>query len=216
MNIFCPENLVYKDNEKQIFLRKIPYRRITQYACKCNDCGEVLYVQKYRLKNIMRCKPCSYKFRRGKKINLKLTDAEKKRKSEIFKKAWRDGKCDKKRNPDAALNGLMLAYINGSRKRKIEFALTKEEFKEITKRNCYYCGDVPNNEARRENKKLVHSYIYNGIDRLDNDKGYTLNNSVACCKKCNFMKGKMSEIEFLENVRKIYEFKIKTLDISSD
>lgn len=38
-------------------------------------------------------------------------------------------------------------------------------------------------------KQLYFLYFYNGIDRLDNTKGYTPENSVACCKHCNSLKG---------------------------
>jgi hypothetical protein len=31
-------------------------------------------------------------------------------------------------------------------------------------------------------------YVYNGIDRLDNTKGYTIDNIVPCCYKCNVLK----------------------------
>jgi hypothetical protein len=32
-------------------------------------------------------------------------------------------------------------------------------------------------------------YTYNGIDRVDNSKGYTPENTVPCCKICNKIKG---------------------------
>jgi hypothetical protein len=37
----------------------------------------------------------------------------------------------------------------------------------------------------------------NGIDRMDNTRGYTVENCVGCCGTCNFMKGSMDPITFL-------------------
>lgn len=48
-----------------------------------------------------------------------------------------------------------------------------------------------------------------GIDRVDNSVGYTKENSVPCCKLCNFMKKAMSRNDFLSRIKKIYEFNIK-------
>ena len=47
-------------------------------------------------------------------------------------------------------------------------------------------------------------FIYNGIDRVDNLMGYTLNNVVACCKNCNTMKKDLNKEEFLNIITLIY------------
>ena len=39
-------------------------------------------------------------------------------------------------------------------------------------------------------KKLF--LIYSGIDRIDNNQGYTLINCAPCCKLCNFSKRELS------------------------
>lgn len=46
-------------------------------------------------------------------------------------------------------------------------------------------------------------FLYNGIDRLDNRRGYTVKNSVPCCTLCNYKKGNQSADEFLTWVRKV-------------
>lgn len=38
--------------------------------------------------------------------------------------------------------------------------------------------------------------MYNGIDRIDNQKGYSLDNVVACCRICNNAKSDMTVHEF--------------------
>ena len=47
-------------------------------------------------------------------------------------------------------------------------------------------------------------YVYNGIDRIDNNKGYTIDNIVPCCAKCNYAKGKLTLQEFKELIEGIY------------
>jgi len=87
------------------------------------------------------------------------------------------------------------------------FELTKEEFSKLTKQECVYCGKLPeqgNSDYRYRNG----SYIYNGIDRVDSSKGYTLENCVACCGQCNKALN-YSKKDFLEWVERVYSYSIK-------
>ena len=43
----------------------------------------------------------------------------------------------------------------------------------------------------------------NGIDRMDQKHGYVIENCVSCCKLCNFMKGALDNITFLQRVEHI-------------
>lgn len=45
--------------------------------------------------------------------------------------------------------------------------------------------------------RINRKYIYSGIDRVDNNKGYEDNNVVACCWKCNNAKAQQTKDEFL-------------------
>ena len=45
--------------------------------------------------------------------------------------------------------------------------------------------------------KETHEFIYNGIDRKNNDMGYRLDNCVSCCTLCNRRKGGMEYAEFI-------------------
>ena len=57
------------------------------------------------------------------------------------------------------------------KKRNYCFELSHEEFNLIISRNCYYCGRIP--EQLAYNKTKTDCVIYNGIDRVENEKGYT-------------------------------------------
>jgi hypothetical protein len=95
---------------------------------------------------------------------------------------------------EAGLNHLYTEYrTKNAEKRDLYFNLTKEQFKTITKGNCYYCGDAP--------YKNCQGYIYNGID---NTKGYDITNTVSCCYKCNCAKACLTQKEFYMWVEKMY------------
>ena len=88
-------------------------------------------------------------------------------------------------------------------KRGYFFELTKEEFKILTSSDCYYCGQNPNQLHNTNKNKFNGNYIHNGVDRVDNSKGYIINNCVACCWKCNKMKGSWTQEEFINHCKKI-------------
>lgn len=106
-------------------------------------------------------------------------------------------------NREMTFNLLYSSYIKSAKLRKLEFKLTKEEFKNLTKKECFYCGSNPHTIIKPN--APGGGYIYNGIDRKNNNKGYILENCVSCCKTCNYSKLKLSVDDFLNHVKKIYE-----------
>jgi len=97
------------------------------------------------------------------------------------------------------------SYKKTAEKRNLKFELSLEQLKTITSSNCIYCDSQPSMIAPRK----LYTYKYNGIDRKNNNVGYTLENSLPCCNFCNFMKSTYSETEFLEQINKIYNFRMK-------
>ena len=81
-------------------------------------------------------------------------------------------------------------YKNGAKKRNIPFDLTYEEFYTFWNKPCQYCGG--------EIKTV-------GIDRVDNTKGYILENCVPCCKTCNVMKLNHTTEFWISHIQKILE-----------
>jgi hypothetical protein len=99
-------------------------------------------------------------------------------------------------------------YKIGAKNRGLCFDLTLNEFISITQRNCYYCNSKPSQIHVVKYKSELNNnepFIYNGIDRIDNDKGYKINNCVPCCGFCNKMKHKNSFNDFTIKIKKIYE-----------
>lgn len=119
---------------------------------------------------------------------------------------WRrDFNAKKRKAPGiAALNALYHSYRKRAlEKLQITFDLTIEKFTEITQQPCFYCGIEPSNTYKRDSKSYG-SYIYNGVDRLDNTQGYVENNVVACCKVCNYAKRTQTLAQFYTWVRRVY------------
>jgi hypothetical protein len=88
-----------------------------------------------------------------------------------------------------------------ARKRGNTFTLTQEDVKEISKSDCYYCGEKP---SMKKTTKQGESFVFNGIDRKDNAEGYTRENSLPCCKACNQMKSDRDYDEFVAHISKVY------------
>ena len=98
--------------------------------------------------------------------------------------------------------------------------LNLEQFSELIRGNCYYCGDIPreNNMWTNSRKKMIdleEDYSFNGIDRQDSNLGYNIENCVSCCWMCNQMKSVLPVPSFLSQISKIYEFNNKCSTTSS-
>ena len=97
-----------------------------------------------------------------------------------------------------------------SKKLGIVSDISFDDFLVISKQSCFYCGETGSNFATDRNSrggKTSDTVIeYNGIDRLDSNRGYTKDNCVACCKHCNIAKNVMSKDDFLDFVKKVYEY----------
>lgn len=104
---------------------------------------------------------------------------------------------------EASFNTVYKSYELNSKKRDYIFPLTKDEFRNLTSSNCFYCNAPPSQILAKGNTSMNDFYIYNGIDRLDNSKGYELDNCVPCCGICNHMKGTMTVYEFIEQCQQI-------------
>src|SRR3990167_928562 len=76
-------------------------------------------------------------------------------------------------------------------KKGLSFELSLIDFSEIQRQSCSYCGV---NHQR------------NTVDRIDSKKGYTKKNVQSLCLRCNKIKLDMSHLEFIEHLKKIYQY----------
>lgn len=95
--------------------------------------------------------------------------------------------------------------LRGANNRKVKTIVTLnyEEFVALMQSACFYCGDVIERPLYGYNARVSRQAYM--IDRLDNNVGYTKDNSVACCTMCNRMKYSYSKDTFLKQVDKIHK-----------
>ena len=81
-----------------------------------------------------------------------------------------------------SLNGQWSFLKNRASRKERELEFTKEQYQQLFyQKTCYYCGTS-----------------CSGVDRKDNSKGYTQENSVPCCWDCNWMKGSHDDRSFIK------------------
>ena len=109
----------------------------------------------------------------------------------------------RRRKFNSAFRNLLCRYKNTARKKGLEFTLTDEQFRTLTSSPCHWTGRSP---SRKVTTKCHHDeYIYNGIDRLDSEQGYTLENCVSSCYDANSAKSTLSVEEFLQLCHEVVE-----------
>jgi hypothetical protein len=79
-------------------------------------------------------------------------------------------------------------------------------FRSISSKPCHYCGSDPKPRYSKYRKSDVTPYLCNGIDRVDNGRGYVLSNCVSCCGLCNYMKRSLPRQKFLDHIQKISSY----------
>lgn len=81
-------------------------------------------------------------------------------------------------------------YKANAKKRGIEFRLSKEEFNSFWQQPCEYCGDNINTI---------------GLDRIDSNECYNIENIKVCCEICNKMKMALPKEIFIAHCQKVTE-----------
>lgn len=149
-----------------------------QWLCVC-DCGNLTIKSSTDLngRQISKCKGCAYASRKQSKKRIN---------------GWQ--------------RLFNLTVKARSKNKKIPVSLTVADFQKISSQNCHYCGTPPKLKTYlyTNNIYAIGSEIYaNGLDRIDNSKGYHLNNVVACCFTCNRAKGTMSFLNFMNWIARL-------------
>lgn len=155
-----------------------PKREGAYWICKC-DCGNQVRVKGYFLRS-------------GKTRSCTCYQKEV------------AGALNRGKFGECARNQCFNNYRHLARMREIAFELTKEEFFKLTQGCCYYCGAAPSQVVKVPSRN--GSFIYNGIDRLDSSKSYTVDNCVPACGVHNLMKLEMSVDEFIASCRAVVNY----------
>lgn len=117
---------------------------------------------------------------------------------------YRSKKYRKSKNFNTFVQRIFTQYKYKAKKKGHSFLLTLEELTVLITSKCYLCGAIPSNTMRR--KGVEGSLAYQGIDRINNDIGYTVENSRPCCQKCNGIKSNKSLESTIKHVAKIFTY----------
>ena len=85
---------------------------------------------------------------------------------------------ERKRSKDIPRRFAHAKYEATVKRSKI-WSISLDEFADLMKKSCHYCQD-------KLHDKLSDSGC--GLDRIDNSKGYELDNVLPCCKICNYIR----------------------------
>ena len=160
-----------------------PSRYEWRWECKC-DCGKIFTERERNISKRIGCISCTHSKERLKRSLTKFGITNLTAKKRIFKD-----------------------YKIGAKKRNLTFELTFDEFLKLMESDCFYCGAKP--EVHKGEKiyfhKIAEPWRHNGIDRYDTTKGYTIDNCVPCCSKCNYAKHDMTVEDFTKWIKNIYK-----------
>lgn len=92
-------------------------------------------------------------------------------------------------------------------------------FLQLSQNNCHYCNSTPINRSihtynKQKNNKDKYTFIYNGLDRIDNNIGHSIENVVSCCVYCNKSKLDRPLNDFYNWIDKLY-YNIKDNDLEN-
>lgn len=110
----------------------------------------------------------------------------------------------------SGFNYLYRRYKYRAKLSALSFTINKKLFKELTSSNCFYCNAPPTQKSYEHADTVEgkhHSeYIYNGLDRINNKKGYTPSNVVPCCRLHNEWKRALKFKDFVKIIHKTSSF----------
>lgn len=160
------ELTVLKLAGRRIYNELKPNKGTSLWLCLCNLCNKEVIKTGSALKsggtttcgNYLTCQPRPGRYKKG--FRSKESDIDK-------------------------FAAIRSAYKTDAKRRGYSFELTNEEFDSVIIKDCVYCG------AKTPAKRMYNDWgivEYTGIDRLNNHLGYTISNSVPCCKNCNSIK----------------------------
>lgn len=166
------------------FQYKTPSNRTEwRWECRC-DCGQIFTCRENQIANRFGCINCTH--------SKSMSETAQKQASGL--------------KHTGLINRLLKDYKSGAVKRGYTFDLTFNKFVELLGGDCFYCGAKPelHEYEKQYMQKLEDPFKHNGIDRVDTTKGYTSDNCVSCCSKCNYAKHQMSLQEFKDWIDKVY------------
>lgn len=206
-------------------------KKYIKYELICNRCKSTkqIFNTNYTAKESSSCLNCKMLFPIGKRLGMleivsvidkkaslskivysALCDCGKK--TTISRKAFLNAKkhscgCKGIDAQEIIIKYKMNQYKHGAHSRGLVFNLQYEDFKKLILDKCYYCGSSPKTVDLKKMEWIADfrknkNTVSNGIDRVNNELGYTIENVVSCCTECNTKKMSVTP----EMAKKILDF----------
>ena len=163
----------------------VDYTHIIERVCK--KCGSTKTLSEYfkqgKRQGDLRsyaCKKCTYE--RQRETNLRT--GYKQDRTYTKTPEYRAKMREKSRTPLGRLN----SYLGSAKDRELVWSLTKDQFMSFWQKPCNYCGDP---------------ILTIGLDRIDSDLGYTMDNVCPCCTPCNMAKMNMTVEQYVAHCKKV-------------
>lgn len=169
----------YQEHKEEILQKSAEYRETHKEQKAASD-------KKYAQEN----KEKIQQYQREYREEHKLSNAEYQKQYRIKNKDTLD---EYKKSPHTRYK----TYQRNAKSKQRNFDLSEAEFVDITKLPCVYCGaysDTYNGEP------------FNGIDRINSDLGYSIDNCVPCCAICNRMKLDMDVNIWFDKMKQIANY----------
>ena len=128
---------------------------------KCKLCKRAAEDASYKANREKRLTACSEYYQKNK---ARISEKGKKYREKVHDRIVAYRKTEK---------NIYSVYKSGAKKRDLDFDLTFDQFMSFWQQDCSYC------------KRPIPTI---GIDRVDSNIGYSLENCVSCCSICNCMK----------------------------
>jgi len=173
--------MVVEKLPSKVYGDKSKYHKKRMWLCKC-DCGNMTEANTGSL-------TCDKKKSCGCLTSTKSAENSIKSRYKIAKQ-------------DAGYRSIYSSYKLNAKSRGFDFNIDFDYAVSILKSDCHYCGIEPSNTYM----KSYYNATYNGIDRVNNTKGYEMDNIVSCCKMCNIAKNNNTEEYFLQWVKRLSEY----------
>lgn len=169
----------YTENKDEILLKCKEYRA-THKEQKAET--DKKYAQEHKEK--------IHQYQKEYRDSHKLSNAE-------YQKQYREKNKDKLDEYKKSPHVRYTVYKRNAKNKNRNLDLTEDEFIEISKQPCIYCGGYSD---------TYNGNQFNGIDRFDSNLGYSLNNCVPCCATCNRMKMDLPANEWINKMKQIIKY----------
>lgn len=166
----------YERNKEEILQKCADYRETHKEEKAARD-------RQYAQKN----KDKIQQYQKEYRDDHKLSNAE-------YQKQYRIKNKDKLNEYKKSPHVRYKVYQNNARHKGRNFNLSEEEFIEMTRQPCIYCGEYSDTYGGE---------VFNGIDRIDSNLGYSIDNCVPCCAICNRMKMDMDVNDWISKIKQI-------------